>query len=356
MHGLRGAGRRAGRPQREGQLPGARQAVRQGDPEGRRRGRGRRRRRAGRRAAGERAGDGPGRRRGRRGDRRGGAAHRDPARRLGGGHRRRRDGGARPEITPELRRAGLAREVVRLVQEARKTSGLQVTDRVDAAVGGGRRAGRGAAGARRRWSRRGAGHHLRGRRSGATAARARPMRTSACASPSPGRPSDPVKGSVTAGSAMAVCTLQTWRYRVHPIGLVKDRAPATDTGLDGWNSRRGIPASAAPATRASEVAVTLHVVPLGGPAVNGLRLKDGVVAVPALASHVRPSLVLAERETRELLAAAPGRTSGSAARFSAGPAGIQVWDGPFNGPTAPTAPRCTSGRWTGATTPPPSTT
>jgi isoleucyl-tRNA synthetase len=34
------------------------------------------------------------------------------------------------EITPELRRAGLAREVVRLVQEARKSSGLQVTDRV----------------------------------------------------------------------------------------------------------------------------------------------------------------------------------------------------------------------------------
>ena len=33
-------------------------------------------------------------------------------------------------VTPELRRAGLAREVVRLVQEARKTSGLQVTDRV----------------------------------------------------------------------------------------------------------------------------------------------------------------------------------------------------------------------------------
>jgi isoleucyl-tRNA synthetase len=34
------------------------------------------------------------------------------------------------ELTPALRRAGLAREVVRLVQEARKTSGLQVTDRV----------------------------------------------------------------------------------------------------------------------------------------------------------------------------------------------------------------------------------
>jgi isoleucyl-tRNA synthetase len=34
------------------------------------------------------------------------------------------------ELTPELRRAGLAREVVRLVQDARKSAGLQVTDRV----------------------------------------------------------------------------------------------------------------------------------------------------------------------------------------------------------------------------------
>jgi isoleucyl-tRNA synthetase len=33
-------------------------------------------------------------------------------------------------ITPELRRAGLAREVVRLVQDARKASGLHVTDRI----------------------------------------------------------------------------------------------------------------------------------------------------------------------------------------------------------------------------------
>ena len=34
------------------------------------------------------------------------------------------------EITPELRRAGLAREVVRLVQEARKASGFDVSDRI----------------------------------------------------------------------------------------------------------------------------------------------------------------------------------------------------------------------------------
>jgi hypothetical protein len=78
--------------------------------------------------------------------------------------------------------------------------------------------------------------------------------------------------------------------------------------------------------------VTLHVLPLGTPSVQGLRLKDGVVAVPALASHVRPALVLAERETRELLSAANQHDVGADGRFSAGPAGIQVWDGPFNGP------------------------
>jgi isoleucyl-tRNA synthetase len=33
-------------------------------------------------------------------------------------------------ITAELRRAGLAREVIRLVQDARKTSGLDVGDRI----------------------------------------------------------------------------------------------------------------------------------------------------------------------------------------------------------------------------------
>ena len=34
------------------------------------------------------------------------------------------------ELTPELVRAGLAREVVRLVQEARKASGFEVSDRI----------------------------------------------------------------------------------------------------------------------------------------------------------------------------------------------------------------------------------
>jgi isoleucyl-tRNA synthetase len=35
------------------------------------------------------------------------------------------------EITPELRRGGLVREAVRLVQDARKSSGLEVSDRIE---------------------------------------------------------------------------------------------------------------------------------------------------------------------------------------------------------------------------------
>lgn len=34
------------------------------------------------------------------------------------------------EITPELRAAGLARDAIRLIQEARKNSGLDVADRI----------------------------------------------------------------------------------------------------------------------------------------------------------------------------------------------------------------------------------
>jgi hypothetical protein len=43
--------------------------------------------------------------------------------------------------------------------------------------------------------------------------------------------------------------------------------------------------------------------------------------------------VLAERESRELLAAAARLDVGAGGRYAAGPAGIQVWDGPFNGPS-----------------------
>jgi hypothetical protein len=35
------------------------------------------------------------------------------------------------DLTPELRRAGLARDAIRLIQEARKASGLDVADRIE---------------------------------------------------------------------------------------------------------------------------------------------------------------------------------------------------------------------------------
>jgi len=38
------------------------------------------------------------------------------------------------EVTPELRREGLARELVRMIQDARKEAGLEVTDRIELAV------------------------------------------------------------------------------------------------------------------------------------------------------------------------------------------------------------------------------
>jgi hypothetical protein len=78
--------------------------------------------------------------------------------------------------------------------------------------------------------------------------------------------------------------------------------------------------------------MALHVVPLGGPTVS-VKLKDNAIAVPALASQVRPALVVPERETRELLAAANRNDVSIGGPFSAGPAGVQVWDGPFNGPS-----------------------
>jgi len=82
----------------------------------------------------------------------------------------------------------------------------------------------------------------------------------------------------------------------------------------------------------SEVTVSLGALSLVHQDVTGLRLIENAVAVPALSSHVRPALVLPERETRELLAEATRLDVGAGGCFSAGPAGIQVWTGPFDGP------------------------
>jgi hypothetical protein len=75
--------------------------------------------------------------------------------------------------------------------------------------------------------------------------------------------------------------------------------------------------------------VTLEKTPSSFPR---LHLAPHAVAVPALSSHVRPALVLAERETRELLEMAARYDVSTGGRFAAGPAGIQVWSGPFDGP------------------------
>jgi hypothetical protein len=65
---------------------------------------------------------------------------------------------------------------------------------------------------------------------------------------------------------------------------------------------------------------------------DGLRLKSEAVAVPALTSHVRPALVLPELQARALLDAAMREDVSTEGCFSAGPAGIQRWSGPFDGP------------------------
>jgi hypothetical protein len=62
-----------------------------------------------------------------------------------------------------------------------------------------------------------------------------------------------------------------------------------------------------------------------------LRLNTDAIAVPALTSQVRPALVLPERQARALLDAAGQEDVSTGGCFAAGPAGIQVWSGPFDG-------------------------
>lgn len=51
----------------------------------------------------------------------------------------------------------------------------------------------------------------------------------------------------------------------------------------------------------------------------------------ALESQVRPALVLPEREGRALLLAAQREDVSRGGAYSAGPAGVQVWSGPWEG-------------------------
>jgi hypothetical protein len=78
--------------------------------------------------------------------------------------------------------------------------------------------------------------------------------------------------------------------------------------------------------------VTVHTVELAQPKPGhrSFRLTRPGSAI-ALESQVRPALVLPEREGRALLAAAQREDVSAGGCFSAGPAGIQVWSGPWEG-------------------------
>ncbi len=79
--------------------------------------------------------------------------------------------------------------------------------------------------------------------------------------------------------------------------------------------------------------MTIHTVELAQPQPvhRSFRLTRPGATV-ALESHVRPALVLPEREGRALLTAAQREDVSNGGCFSAGPAGIQVWSGPWSGP------------------------
>lgn len=68
------------------------------------------------------------------------------------------------------------------------------------------------------------------------------------------------------------------------------------------------------------------------PAHRSFRLtRPGAPVELAVASNIRPSIVLPDREARALLAAAERDDVSAGGTYSAGPAGVQVWSGPWDG-------------------------
>ena len=78
--------------------------------------------------------------------------------------------------------------------------------------------------------------------------------------------------------------------------------------------------------------MSVTAIPLAGRPTATVRLIDTAVAVPALLSHIRPALVLSEDDTRHLAQAADQQGVRAGGCFLAGPIGIQLWSGPFDGP------------------------
>ena len=76
--------------------------------------------------------------------------------------------------------------------------------------------------------------------------------------------------------------------------------------------------------------MTVYTVESPKPVHKSFRLtRPGQLAVQ---SQIRPALVLPEREARHLLAAATREDVSRGGIFSAGPAGIQLWSGQWDGP------------------------
>jgi hypothetical protein len=77
--------------------------------------------------------------------------------------------------------------------------------------------------------------------------------------------------------------------------------------------------------------MTVHVVERDtAPVHRSFRLTRRSTQTSA-ASQVRPALVLTETQARALLAAADRGDVGRGGCFSAGPAGVQLWSGPWDG-------------------------
>lgn len=78
--------------------------------------------------------------------------------------------------------------------------------------------------------------------------------------------------------------------------------------------------------------MTIHtVLPESSPGHRSFRLTRSTPgSSPVVATQVRPAIVLPDREARALLAAAERSDVSRGGCFSAGPAGVQVWSGPWN--------------------------
>lgn len=77
--------------------------------------------------------------------------------------------------------------------------------------------------------------------------------------------------------------------------------------------------------------MTVHAVELDSKPVHRSFRLTRPGSSQAVASQVRPALVLPEKQARELLAAGERGDVTRGGCYSAGPAGIQVWSGPWDG-------------------------